>query len=225
MERPDHRLPVIVVLGATGQQGRGVVRAILSKPSPTFHVRAVTRNPQGPAALRLLEEYEGTGKFNIVRGDVYDEDSIRGVFEGAYGVFAVTANRIAGELIDSEEKMKHELQAGRNIVNAAKDRGIQHFVFSSLPNLSAASNGRFTKVYHFDYKHDIEQYAREQLPAVTALMPGLSSFGQSCVRSMLCLTCTRTFLSESVDAAVLSKRRYVHFLPIVSMYTVANLAR
>lgn len=166
-------LPIIAVLGATGQQGRGVVRAMLSKPSPAFHVRAITRNPQGAASLALLDEYQKTGNFDIVKGDVYDEASLRDAFEGAHGVFGITANRIAGMVIDTEDKMKHELEAGRNIVDAAKHCGVKHFVFSSLPNLTAASHGRFTKVFHFDYKHDIEMYAREKLPSVTALMPGL----------------------------------------------------
>lgn len=148
------------------------MRAILSKPSPTFHVRAITRNPQGSAADSLLEEYQKTGNFEIVKGDVYDEASLRSAFEGAHGVFGITVNRIAGMRIDSEEQMKHELEAGRNIVDAAKACGVKHLVFSSLPNLTDASNGRFTKVFHFDYKHDIENYAREHLPAVTALMPG-----------------------------------------------------
>ena len=217
------RLPIIAVLGATGQQGQGVVCAILSKPSPTFHVRAVTRNPQGPAAQALLDEYQKTGNFDIVTGDVYDEASLRGAFEGAHGVFGITANRIAGIKIDTEDQMKHELEAGRNIVDAAKHCSVKHLVFSSLPNLTAASNGRFTKVFHFDYKHEIENYAREKLPAVTALMPGMSSFGQGWVEGMTCLTLTRPFLYEHDVAAVLPKRRYVHLLPVVPVRTVANL--
>ena len=49
---------------------------------------------------------------------------------------------------------------------------VQHFVMSSLPNITNASKGRFTKVFHFDNKHKIEQWARDELPAVTALHPG-----------------------------------------------------
>lgn len=43
---------------------------------------------------------------------------------------------------------------------------------SSLPNIKQASNGRFNKVFHFDNKNQIEQWARDKLPAVTALHPG-----------------------------------------------------
>jgi hypothetical protein len=51
---------------------------------------------------------------------------------------------------------------------------IQHFVMSSLPNLTEASKGQFTKVFHFDNKSKIEDWARRELPAVTSLHPGMS---------------------------------------------------
>lgn len=162
----------IVVLGATGNQGRGVVTALLQKTSPAFIVRAVTRDIEGSSAKRLVTEFGSTDRLRLVKGDVYDSQSLHYAFKDAYGVFAVTQNRIAGGTVDTEDDMKHELQAGRNIVDAAEACKIQHFVMSSLPNLTKASGGRFTKVYHFDYKHQIEQWARQRLPAVTALLPG-----------------------------------------------------
>ncbi|KAM5344638.1 hypothetical protein ACJ41O_013173 [Fusarium nematophilum] len=164
---------IIAVLGATGNQGRGVVRALLVKTSPAFHVRAVTRNVDSPGAKALLADFGQTDRLSLVKGDMYDSESLREAFGGAYGVFAVTQNRIPGQMIDTEDEMRHELKAGRSIVDTAEACGIQHFVISSLPNLTKASNGRFTKVYHFDYKHEIEQLARRHLPAVTALLPGL----------------------------------------------------
>ncbi|KAK7424200.1 hypothetical protein QQZ08_008688 [Neonectria magnoliae] len=163
----------IVVLGATGNQGRGVVRALLHKTSPSFHVRAITRDVEGPAAQRLLKDFQLSKRLSVVGADIYDVDSLREAFKSAYGVFAVTQNRLPGQTIDTEDEMRHELTAGRNIVDAAEFCKVQHFVMSSLPNLTLASDGVFTKIYHFDYKHQIEQLARERLPAVTALIPGL----------------------------------------------------
>ncbi|KAF5009238.1 hypothetical protein FDECE_4531 [Fusarium decemcellulare] len=170
---PPQQNRVIVVLGATGNQGRGVVRALLQKISPAFHVRAVTRNIEGPSAKGLLDDFGHTQRLELIQADVNDAQSLHAAFRGAYGVFAVTQNRIPGKTIDTEDEMRHELQAGRNIVEAAEACKIQHFVISSLPNLAEASDGRFAKVYHFDYKHEIEQLARQRLPAVTALLPGL----------------------------------------------------
>lgn len=53
-----------------------------------------------------------------------------------------------------------------------KECNIPHVILSSLPNINRASNGRFQKVYHFDHKAQIEEWAREELKAVTVLLPG-----------------------------------------------------
>ncbi|GCB18966.1 NmrA-like family domain-containing protein 1 [Aspergillus awamori] len=173
----------VAVLGATGNQGSGVVRALLHKnphhPAP-FSVRAVTRDPSSPQAERLRALYpeeEASGRLELVPGDVYDVTSLEHAFDGVWGVFAVTNNRLPGQMIETEEDLKHELVAGKNIVAAAKTSQVHHFVISSLPNLAEASKGRFQKVYHFDHKYQIEQLAKSELAAVTVLRPEVFSLG------------------------------------------------
>ncbi|OJJ76722.1 hypothetical protein ASPBRDRAFT_72591 [Aspergillus brasiliensis CBS 101740] len=169
----------IAVLGATGNQGSGVVRALLHQNPPhsaPFSIRAVTRDPSSPQAERLRAAYpeeHASGRLEIVPGDVYDVTSLERAFDSVWGVFAVTNNRLPRQMIETEEDMKHELVAGRNIVAAAEVSGVHHFVISSLPNIAEASKGRFQKVFHFDHKFQIEQLARRELAAVTALRPGL----------------------------------------------------
>lgn len=166
------KLPIIIaVVGATGNQGHGVVRALLDSPN-NFHVRAITRNPVGPGAQRLQAEFPNHERLNLTGGDVYDVNSLLAAFEGTYGVFAMTQNFLPGKQFDTEDELRHELDAGRNLIDAADKAGIKHFVFSSLPNISEASNGRYTKVFHFDYKSQIDKWARSRLPAVTTLIPG-----------------------------------------------------
>ncbi|GKZ17805.1 hypothetical protein AbraIFM66951_001069 [Aspergillus brasiliensis] len=173
----------IAVLGATGNQGSGVVRALLHKNPPhsaPFSIRAVTRDPSSPQAERLRAAYpeeHASGRLEIVPGDVYDVTSLERAFDSVWGVFAVTNNRLPGQMIETEEDMKHELVAGRNIVAAAKVSGVRHFVISSLPNLAEASKGRFQKVFHFDHKFQIEQLAKSELAAVTALRPEVFALG------------------------------------------------
>ncbi|GKZ30314.1 hypothetical protein AbraIFM66950_008651 [Aspergillus brasiliensis] len=170
----------IAVLGATGNQGSGVVRALLHQNPPhsaPVSIRAVTRDPSSPQAERLRAAYpeeHASGRLEIMPGDVYDVTSLERAFDGVWGVFAVTNNRLPGQMIETEEDMKHELVAGRNIVAAAKVSGVHHFVISSLPNIAEASKGRFQKVFHFDHKFQIEQLAKRELAAVTALRPGES---------------------------------------------------
>jgi hypothetical protein len=58
------------------------------------------------------------------------------------------------------------------LLPAAKSTHVQHLIFSSLPNITKASNGRFRKVFHFDHEAEIKDLAMRELPAVTALYPG-----------------------------------------------------
>ncbi|KAH6632851.1 putative cinnamoyl-CoA reductase [Chaetomium tenue] len=162
---------VIVVLGATGNQGGGVARALLK--SKSWIVRAGTRDPDSPKAQKLLaEEQTNDGRLEVVAAHVYDIESLRKAFAGAYGVFAITSERHPDKKIVNEEEMQHEIEAGRNIVLAAKECNVQHFVFSSLPDMMQATSGQFPKLYHMNNKHAVEQIAREELPGkVTCLIP------------------------------------------------------
>lgn len=164
---------VIVVLGSTGNQGRGVLRSLLREVSPTtWHVRAVTRNVGSPGAQELLKTFQPPDeRLSLKAGDIYDLASLEDAFSEAYGVFAVTSE-LSGKIIANEEGMKHELQAGKNIVAAAKTCNVKHFVLSSLPNMKQVTSGRFQKIFHMDHKSIIEQWAKDELSAVTCLIPG-----------------------------------------------------
>ena len=76
---------VIAVVGATGAQGGGLVRAILADPEGGFAVRAITRDVNSEKAKELA----ALGA-EVVAGDVDDEASMRRAFDGAYGAYCVT---------------------------------------------------------------------------------------------------------------------------------------
>lgn len=170
---PEADCPIIAVLGATGNQGGGVIRALLARHPNEFHIRAITRDSASPRAQSLIQDHNGVSKMSICQANVDDEESLRRAFENAWGVFAVTNHRASNGAINSEKDLLHELTAGQNIISAAQHCKVQHFVISSLPNIARASDGRFKKVYHFDHKSQIEEAARSCLPSVTALLPGL----------------------------------------------------
>ena len=75
----------IAVVGATGAQGGGLVRAILADPSGGFAVRALSRNTQSDKAKALAAQGA-----EVVGADVDDPASLRRAFEGAHGAFCVT---------------------------------------------------------------------------------------------------------------------------------------
>src|SRR5205823_2028385 len=130
---------IIAVFGATGQQGGGVVRAL--QASGQFKVRAVTRNPD--KHRNLADE--------VVEGDLNRPETLKAAFEGVHGVFLVTNFREAGP-----DEAKQAMAA----VRAARDVGVQHFIWSTLPNVEAISGGKFD-VPHFTGKAKIDRIVKE----------------------------------------------------------------
>jgi uncharacterized protein YbjT (DUF2867 family) len=130
---------LIAVTGATGQQGGGVVRAL--QASGEFRVRALTRNPQ--KYHELADE--------VVKADLDRSETLEAAFKGAYGVFLVTNFREAGS---------DEFKQATAAVRAAKDAGVKHFVWSTLPDVEAISGGKFD-VPHFTGKARIDRIVKE----------------------------------------------------------------
>jgi len=130
---------LIAVIGATGQQGGGVVRAL--QASGQFKVRALSRNPG--KHRELAEE--------VVQADLDRPESLQAAFEGAHGVFLVTNFWEAGT---------DELKQATTAVRAARAAGVKHFVWSTLPDVEAISSGRF-EVPHFTGKAKIDRIVQE----------------------------------------------------------------
>lgn len=135
-----NRSQLILVTGATGKQGGAVARQLLEKG---FRVRAITRNPGQPAARALRE-----AGAEVVEGNLDDRNSVNRALEGAHGVFSVQNFWEAG--------YDREVKQGTGLADAAKDTGVQHFVYSSV-----ASAHRNTGLSHFESKWEIENYIRE----------------------------------------------------------------
>lgn len=118
----NNKMPkTIAILNATGNQGSGLIRALLAPNSQNndYKVRALTRNTTSPAAEELQSIY-GPSRLELVQADIYDADSLRKAFKDVDGVFAATNNRLPGKKIETEDETRHELVAGWNIVDAAR---------------------------------------------------------------------------------------------------------
>jgi uncharacterized protein YbjT (DUF2867 family) len=137
MSPNDRKL--IAVIGATGQQGGAVVRAL--QASGQFKVRALTRNR---GKHRDLAE-------EVVEADLDRPETLKVAFEGAHGVFLVT---------NFWEQGTDELKQATAAVRAAKDAGVEHFVWSTLPNVEAISGGKL-HVPHFTGKAKIDRIVKE----------------------------------------------------------------
>jgi uncharacterized protein YbjT (DUF2867 family) len=140
---------IIAVVGATGAQGGGLARAILSDKSGRFTARALTRDTTSDKAKALAKQGA-----EVVAADVDDLESLNRAFQGAYGAYCVTFfwNHFSPE---------KEVASATNMAKAAKHAGLQHVIWSTfedtrkwvplsdsrMPTLM----GRY-KVPHFDSK-------------------------------------------------------------------------
>ncbi len=147
---------IIAVVGATGAQGGGLVRAICRDGE--FAARAVVRDPSSEKARALA----ALGA-EVVSGDVDDAESLARAFAGAYGTYCVT-------FYWAHTSPEREMRQARNLAQASKTAGAQHVIWSTLedtrkwvplhdqrmPTLMGAY-----KVPHFDAKGESDGYFRE----------------------------------------------------------------
>jgi uncharacterized protein YbjT (DUF2867 family) len=158
---------IIAVVGATGAQGGGLVRAIRADRVGGFTARALTRKPDSDKALALA----GLGA-EVVAADLDDAGSLKRAFAGAAGAFCLTN---FWEHCSPEK----ELAQARAMAEAAKAAGLRHVVWSTLedtrrwvplsdPRMPTLM-GRY-KVPHFDAKGEADRFFTELAVPTTFLL-------------------------------------------------------
>lgn len=158
---------IIAVVGATGAQGGGLVRAIASDPDKTFVARALTRDANSDKAKALA-----AFGAEVVTADLDDLASLKRAFTGAHGVFCLTN---FWEHLSPER----EYAQAKNQAEAAKETGARHVIWSTLEdtrkwvplsdNRMPTLMGKY-KVPHFDVKGEVErEFTKLGLP-VTFLL-------------------------------------------------------
>ena len=144
---------IIAVVGATGAQGGGLVRAILNDANSPFRVRALTRDINSDKA-KLLSRLGA----EVVAADVDDEESLRRAFQGAYGVYCVT-------FFWAHFSPEKETAQASAMARAAKAAGAQHAIWSTFEDTRKwipLSDSRMPtlmgkyKVAHFDAKSEAD---------------------------------------------------------------------
>lgn len=148
---------IIAVVGATGSQGGGLVRAILKDPNSEFRVRAVTRDTNSEKARQLAQ----LGA-EVVSADLDDPQSLMKAFRDSYGVYCVT-------FFWDHFSPEKELAGARSMAIAAKECGVAHAIWSTLEdtrkwiplsdNRMPTLMGKY-KVPHFDAKSEADEIFR-----------------------------------------------------------------
>jgi uncharacterized protein YbjT (DUF2867 family) len=149
---------IIAIVGATGVQGGGLLRAILADPDGPFTARALTRNAGSDPARELASRGA-----EVIEADLDDGTSLRKAFDGAYGAYVVT-NFWAQRTPEQEQartRAQMELDQAAAAARAAKDTELRHVVWSTLedtrPHFARLGSdvpnalGNY-KVPHFDAK-------------------------------------------------------------------------
>jgi uncharacterized protein YbjT (DUF2867 family) len=149
---------IIAVVGATGAQGGGVVRAIMKDKNGPFTARAITRDPRSEKAKALA----ALGA-EVVAGDVDDPESIKKAFSGAYGAFCVT-------FFWAHFSAEREMAEAKMMAEVAKGVGLKHVIWSTLEDtrkwIPLSDNRMPTlkekyKVPHFDGKGEADGYFKD----------------------------------------------------------------
>ncbi len=149
---------IIAVVGATGAQGGGLVRAIVSDASSGFAARAITRDVTSDTAKELAK----LGA-EVVATDVFDLESLKKAFQGAYGAFCVT-------FFWAHFSPEKEFAQAKAMATAAKHAGLKHVIWSTLEDTRKwvpLSDSRMPtlmgkyKVPHLDAKGEADQVFTE----------------------------------------------------------------
>ncbi|KAI1093238.1 NAD(P)-binding protein [Rostrohypoxylon terebratum] len=149
---------VLLILGATGNQGGAVIDALLSRARDPFTILAVTRDAKSPGAQRLAEK---SPSIKLVQGNLNDVPSL---FQEArkvhsqpiWGVYSVQISMGTGVTYEGE------ITQGKDLIDKSIKADVKHFVYGSVERGGdEASWDNPTPIPHFQSKYHIEQHLRD----------------------------------------------------------------
>lgn len=111
--------PVIAVIGATGAQGGGLVRALLRDPWQRFRVRALTRQPTARAARALAQ-----AGADVMHADLDRPGTLAAALAGIDGLFAMTD-------FWAHFSPERELRQATLMAAAATRASVRHVIWST----------------------------------------------------------------------------------------------
>ncbi|KAJ7438274.1 NAD(P)-binding protein [Mycena galericulata] len=142
--------PLVAVVGATGNQGGSVIKALEESDKP-YRIRGFTRDATKPVAQELSKKGVEVVTVSLVVGN---DKKVYEAFDGANYTFLMT------NFWEHFDKEKEFLQAKLQI-DASKAAGATRVVWSGLTSMSKASGGKYVNVLHFDGKADASEYGRQ----------------------------------------------------------------
>lgn len=145
----------IVVTGATGKQGKGVVHALLdhqtkAQSDTTIQIYAVTRRPDSEAAKFLASKAKTV---HLLKGDFAKPKeiiaSVPGEAKASWSIYILS------------NPGKNEVAETKALIDGALEKNVSHIVYSSVCRGSTNNGNNPSGVDHWQTKHEIEAYLRE----------------------------------------------------------------
>ena len=146
----SHADKTILVSGATGKQGGALLKYLVRDG---WRIRALTRNPRGQTAQELSKS-----GVEVIQGDMDDVESLKRAMKGVYGTYSVQDFWMVGA--------RREVQHGKNMADAARAAGVEHFLYSSVGGAERNSG-----ITHWETKWEIENHIRKLGLPATMLRP------------------------------------------------------
>ncbi|KAK7423716.1 hypothetical protein QQX98_000906 [Neonectria punicea] len=144
---------IITVVGATGNQGAGVLSVVIGNPE--YHVRALTRHSDSCTARELSAK-----GVEVVAADIDDVESLKAAFSGSHIIYAITNFFEPFAKFGAEKAAEIETQQGVNLARAASATPtLQHYIWSTLPDIVAISGGKYA-VPHYVAKNKVDAFIR-----------------------------------------------------------------
>jgi uncharacterized protein YbjT (DUF2867 family) len=150
---------VLLVTGATGKQGGGVIDALLAQKEHKWEILAVTRTASSGSAQKLLQK---SSSIKLVEGNL---DDVPSLFASAakvasgpiWGVYSVQVSQGKGVTHEGE------IAQGKALIDESIKTGVKHFVYSSVDRGgNEVSWNVETPIPHFQSKYHLEHYLKEK---------------------------------------------------------------
>ena len=138
---------IVVIVNSTGRQAASFAR--VASAVGIYNVRAHLQKMEGIVAIEL----EGLANVTLVEGSLEDPKIVSAIFKNAHLAFINTIS------------LGDEVVIGKSLADAAKKAGVQHYIYSSMPDHSIY-NKRWPGLPLWSVKFTVENYIRQiGLPA------------------------------------------------------------
>src|SRR4051812_2735430 len=105
---------MILVTGATGHLGNAAIQSLLKKGVPAHEITALVRDEK--KAVNLKDQ-----GIQIRVGNYNDYNSLKEALQGVDKLLLISSNEVADSLIQQ-----------KNVINAAKENGVQHIIYTGM---------------------------------------------------------------------------------------------